>query len=48
MLSQKGDSCVYLLYSCVRLNSILRKYGGPGKIGKGPFKFTDKNEIALA
>lgn len=54
MLDLEGGSAVYLQYSYVRINSILRKlteaYGGIdlGKLEKGDISFTNKSEFDLA
>ncbi len=49
MLSQKGDTAVYLIYSYVRISSILRKCGfSEEELSKESFDFTDDYEIFLA
>ena len=49
MLSQKGDTAVYLLYSYIRLCSILRKSGFSEKqLLEKDFIFTDEHEKILA
>jgi arginyl-tRNA synthetase len=49
MLSSKGDTAVYLLYSYIRLCSILRNSGfSEEEIKSGEFKFTDDYEKVLA
>ena len=49
MLSQKGNTAVYLLYSYIRLCSILRKGNlDENELRKESFIFTDENEKLLA
>lgn len=49
MTSQKGDTAVYLLYSYIRLCSILRKSGiSEEEIQKADFHFTDPAELSIA
>ena len=49
MTSQKGDTAVYLLYSYIRVCSILRKSElSEDDIIGSPFEFTDPCEQALA
>ena len=49
MLSQKGDTAVYLLYSYIRLCSIIRKSGfSEEELQKSDFVFTDPFERVLA
>lgn len=49
MTSQKGDTAVYLLYSYIRVCSILRKSElSEDDIKGSPFEFTDPCEQALA
>lgn len=49
MTCQKGDTAVYLMYSYIRVCSILRKSGlSEEEIRKGEFKFTDDYEKVLA
>lgn len=49
MLSQKGDTAVYLMYSYIRLCSILRKSGvKEEELRATPFKFTHPQERAIA
>lgn len=48
MLSQKGDTAIYLLYSYIRLCSILRKSGFSEKeLTEKDFVFTDEHEKLL-
>lgn len=49
MLSQKGNTAIYLLYSYIRLCSILRKSKmNEEELRKAEFFFTDENEKNLA
>ena len=49
MCSQKGDTAVYLIYSYIRLCSILRKSGkSDEEIKAAPFEFTHAEERQLA
>ena len=49
MLNQKGDTAVYLLYSYIRICSILRNCGiSEEEIRKADFEFTDDYEKVLA
>ncbi len=49
MTSQKGDTAVYLLYSYVRLGSIIRNSGiSIEDIKNSDFNFTDSAEISIA
>lgn len=49
MTSQKGDTAVYLLYSYIRLISILKKSGIEIEdMKKAQFEFTDPAEYAIA
>ena len=49
MLCQKGDTAIYLMYSYIRLCSILRKSKfSDEEILKGSFEFTHESERILA
>lgn len=49
MTTQKGDTAVYLMYSYIRLCSIIRKSGlTEEQIREGDYEFTDENEKVLA
>lgn len=49
MTCQKGDTAVYLMYSYIRLCSILKKSGiSEEEMKKGDFIFTDESEKILA
>ena len=49
MLSQKGNTAIYLMYSYIRLCSILKKCGiEESELRKYDFEFTDENEASLA
>lgn len=49
MTSQKGDTAVYLLYSYIRLVSILKKSGVDfEEMKKSSFEFTDPAEYSIA
>ncbi len=49
MTSQKGDTAVYLMYSYIRLSSIVRKSGlTEEQLKEGDFTFTDESEKILA
>jgi arginyl-tRNA synthetase len=49
MTSQKGDTAVYLLYSYIRVCSILRKSQiSEEEIKATPFEFTDPSELIIA
>lgn len=49
MLSQKGDTAVYLMYAFIRLSSILRKGGvSEEELRATPFKFTHPQERVIA
>lgn len=49
MTSQKGDTAVYMMYSYIRVCSILKKSGiSEADLRKEEFQFTDEYEKVLA
>jgi arginyl-tRNA synthetase len=48
MLNQKGDTAVYLMYSYIRICSILRKIGDEKDLKGQTFEFTDDAERLMA